>query len=108
MNGMGEEGAKALGHALTHNQCLLELNISQNRISEQGALHISRGLLINDVLETLRVSLYKIIFLFLDHLLNVYIVYYYFCQGSYVLAGVRMFVSLLVGTLECRNDVNQL
>jgi Ran GTPase-activating protein (RanGAP) involved in mRNA processing and transport len=55
MNGMGEEGARALGHALTHNQCLLELNISSNRITEDGAMQVARGLFVNEVLETLRV-----------------------------------------------------
>lgn len=57
MNGMGNEGAKVMGHALAHNQCLLELNMSSNRITKDGAYHMSRGLMVNDVLETLRVSL---------------------------------------------------
>ncbi len=34
MNGFANEGAKAMGHALRHNQCLEELDLTHNRIGE--------------------------------------------------------------------------
>ncbi len=34
MNGFANEGAKAMGHALRHNQCLEELDLTHNRIGQ--------------------------------------------------------------------------
>lgn len=56
MNGFGLEGAKAMGHALTHNRTLLDLDLSSNRIPLQGAVLLAKGINTNDLLATLRVS----------------------------------------------------
>ena len=55
-NGFAAEGAKAMGHALKHNQCLEELDLSYNRIPEQGAIDLAGGVGTNDQLRALKVS----------------------------------------------------
>ena len=57
MNGFGVEGAVAMGHALLHNQCLEELNLSNNRIGDDGAIGIAKGLASNETLIALKVSI---------------------------------------------------
>ena len=57
MNGLGDMGAAAVGLALRVNQCLTELNISSNRISQSGAMDIAKGLMVNDVLSILKVGI---------------------------------------------------
>lgn len=56
MNGFAKEGSKALGVALKVNQCLEELDISQNRISPDGALEIARALQTNSDLKIVKVK----------------------------------------------------
>ena len=55
-NGFGVEGAKAMGHALKHNQCLEELDLSHNRIPEEGAMYLASGIVVNDQLRALKVA----------------------------------------------------
>ena len=55
-NGFGVEGAKAMGHALKHNQCLEELDLSHNRIPEEGAMYLASGIAVNDQLRALKVA----------------------------------------------------
>ena len=55
----------AIGDAMKHNQCLLELNLSDNRIPDEGAERVAQGLSANDVLETLRVRVpYNLIIIY--------------------------------------------
>ena len=56
MNGFGVEGAIAMGHALMHNQCLEELDMSNNRILDDGAIGLAKGLTNNETLIALKVS----------------------------------------------------
>ena len=56
MNGLADEGAMLIGPALKQNQCLVDLNLSNNRITKEGAKDISRCFDTNEVLETLRVG----------------------------------------------------
>ena len=56
MNGFGFEGARAIGHALKHNQSLEELDLSANRITSPGAIEIAKGLKVNDVLKVIKVN----------------------------------------------------
>lgn len=56
MNGLGLEGAVAMGKALKNNRTLLQLDLSFNRIPEAGAGHIAVGLQTNDTLQGLKVS----------------------------------------------------
>ena len=44
-----------MGHALKHNQCLEELDLSYNRIPEQGAVDLASGIGANDQLRALKV-----------------------------------------------------
>lgn len=53
MNGFGLEGAEAMGHALKHNQSLFYLDLSNNRIPDDGALAIIKSLQSNEILEFL-------------------------------------------------------
>ena len=55
-NGFGAEGAKSMGHALKHNQCLEELDLSHNRIPEEGAMYLASGIVVNDQLRALKVA----------------------------------------------------
>lgn len=55
MNGLGKDGAEAMGKALRVNRTLLELDISFCRISLEGAAHIAYGLQTNETLTTLKV-----------------------------------------------------
>lgn len=56
MNGLGLAGAEAMGKALKVNRTLLDLDISFNRIPEEGAGHMAVGLQVNDVLQSLKVG----------------------------------------------------
>lgn len=56
MNGLADEGALLIGQALKQNQCLVDLNLSNNRITKEGAKELARSFDTNEVLETLRVS----------------------------------------------------
>ena len=56
MNGFGVEGAKAIGTALKSNRTLLELDLSHNRVPEEGATEIAQGMRENDVLQILKVN----------------------------------------------------
>ena len=40
---MGLEGAKAIGEALVTNNVLEDLNVSNNRISAEGAVTLAKG-----------------------------------------------------------------
>ena len=58
MNGLAEDGAIAIGHALLHNQSLEELDISNNRINDNGAEALAKGLKGNETLKLLKVGYY--------------------------------------------------
>ena len=57
MNGFSGIGAEAFGRALKHNRGLTELDISHNRVPEEGAGHIALGLQTNDSLKVLKVRI---------------------------------------------------
>ena len=57
-NGLGYEGALALGEMIRGNKYLRELDVSHNRINWEGALLISKGLKENDTLEILNASIH--------------------------------------------------
>ena len=57
MNGFSGPGAEAFGRALKHNRTLAELDISHNRVPEEGAGHIALGIQTNDTLRVLKVML---------------------------------------------------
>ena len=56
MNGLAEDGGIAMGHALIHNQSLEELDISNNRINDNGIEAIAKGLKLNETLKILKVG----------------------------------------------------
>ena len=56
MNGLGQEGALAIGKALKNNRTLIQLDLSYNRITETGAGHVALGLQTNDTLQGLKVK----------------------------------------------------
>ena len=56
MNGLSSKGARSLGDALLTNCTLAHLDVSANRIHDDGAIALARGLAHNDTLETLVVS----------------------------------------------------
>ena len=64
MNGFGQDGTEALGKALKNNRTLMELDISHNRVSENGATSMANGIQQNDTLQVLRVRhiMNKVIF----------------------------------------------
>jgi len=53
-NGFADEGAAAVGESLRENNTLIDLDLSNNRISTEGALALSKGLQINNTLKILR------------------------------------------------------
>lgn len=57
MNGFGLDGARAMGHALKHNQSLEDLDLSANRIPSEGAVEIAKGLKVNEILQIIRVCI---------------------------------------------------
>ena len=57
MNGLGSEGAEAMGKALKVNRTLLQLDLSFNRIPQIGAGYLAVGLQTNDTLQGLKVIL---------------------------------------------------
>lgn len=56
MNGFGLPGAHSLALALKENRTLLELDISNNRITMEGAGAFGKIFSVNDSLQVLRVS----------------------------------------------------
>ena len=56
-NGFGSAGAQALGEALRHNNTLVHLDLSNNRVSDEGTALLCNGLAANDSLRILRVGL---------------------------------------------------
>ncbi|XP_070297645.1 leucine-rich repeat-containing protein 74A-like, partial [Salvelinus sp. IW2-2015] len=54
-NGFGSAGAQALGEALRHNNTLVHLDLSNNRVSDEGTALLCNGLAANDSLRVLRV-----------------------------------------------------
>lgn len=56
MNGMGLDGSCEMGKALKQNRSLLELDISYNRLPQEGITCIASGLQANDTLRTLKVG----------------------------------------------------
>ena len=55
-NGFGYEGSIAVGEMIRGNKYLRELDVSNNRINWEGAIHIAKGLKENDTLEMLQVG----------------------------------------------------
>lgn len=55
-NGIGNEGALALGEALKVNNMLVHLDISNNQINDKGAKKLCRGLEVNGKLKILKVK----------------------------------------------------
>lgn len=55
-NGLGNEGALALGEALKFNSTLVHLNLSNNRLNNEGVGMLCRGLEANDTLRVLLVG----------------------------------------------------
>ena len=55
MNGLGNEGALAIGEILKNNHVLRELDVSSNRITAEGALLLAKGLDSNEELHILKV-----------------------------------------------------
>lgn len=55
-NGIGNEGALALGEALKVNNVLVHLDISNNQINNEGAKKLCRGLEVNGKLKILKVK----------------------------------------------------
>ncbi|EDV20179.1 uncharacterized protein TRIADDRAFT_61310 [Trichoplax adhaerens] len=53
-NGFADEGAIAMGDALKHNNVLLELDLSNNRIFTPGIVGLAEGLAVNETLEILK------------------------------------------------------
>lgn len=56
MNGLSTNGALAVGDMLTQNDSLTYLNISYNRIFDQGCAYLAKGLEKNETLHHLIVS----------------------------------------------------
>lgn len=54
-NGFGLEGAVALGNCLEHNEELVYLDITNNRINHENLMFILRGLKKNSTLQYLKV-----------------------------------------------------
>ena len=44
-----------MGHALKHNQSLEEIDLSHNRIPEEGAIDLASGIAANDQLRAVKV-----------------------------------------------------
>jgi Ran GTPase-activating protein (RanGAP) involved in mRNA processing and transport len=61
-NGFGEDGAKAIAASLLRNKNIIELDLTNNRISPDGIKSIMNGVLKNDTLKILHVSLREIHF----------------------------------------------
>jgi predicted nucleic acid-binding Zn finger protein len=57
-NGIGNDGAKALGDALKLNAALEVLDITNNRIMTEGSVYLGKGLAVNESLKTLKVTLF--------------------------------------------------
>ena len=55
-NGLGMEGAAATSACLKNNSILTELDISSNRITQEAAAIIGKGLEANETLKIFRVS----------------------------------------------------
>lgn len=55
MNGFSLMGSEAIGKAIKQNRTLRSLDISHNRIPQDGAKHIAKGLSENDGLQELKV-----------------------------------------------------
>ena len=53
MNGLGNQGAILLAHALSSNQSLMELDVSNNRIEKDGAAIFAAKLELNRRLKKL-------------------------------------------------------
>lgn len=54
-NGLGNEGAYAMAEALKQNSTLVELDISNNRITVEGCTALAKGLNQNETLKILKV-----------------------------------------------------
>ena len=54
-NGFGNEGSLAMAEALKFNSTVQWLDMSNNRIMDEGALLLSKGLEVNDSLKVLKV-----------------------------------------------------
>ena len=55
MNGISDDGSKAIGSAIAMNSTLIELDLKNNRIGEKGAMDLINGFLKNDSVRALRV-----------------------------------------------------
>ena len=55
-NGFGNEGALAMGEALKFNNSLVQLNLNNNRLTNEGVGMLCRGLEANDTLRVLLVG----------------------------------------------------
>ena len=55
-NGLGEQGAKVVGSALSENSTLQFLDISSNRVGLQGAVALAEGLRENQTLRSLQIN----------------------------------------------------
>lgn len=55
-NGFGNEGALALGEALKFNNTLVQLNLNNNRLTDEGVSMLCRGLEFNDTVRVLWVG----------------------------------------------------
>ncbi len=55
MNGISDDGSKAIGSAIAMNSTLIELDLKNNRIGEKGAMDLINGILKNDSVRALRV-----------------------------------------------------
>ena len=56
MNGLSTPGAMFIADLLTKNETLTYLNVTFNRIYNEGAAHIAKGLRVNETLHHLIVS----------------------------------------------------
>ena len=57
MNGLGDQGAMSLDQTLRNNPVLLHLDISFNRMTDEGIIKMAKGLRWNDTLQELYVSM---------------------------------------------------
>lgn len=55
MNGISNGGAFAMGESLRHNSSLVDVDISYNRVHDEGVERLIKGLKKNDTLRTLKV-----------------------------------------------------
>ena len=56
-NGLGNEGALSLGDCLKNNSILFEMDITSNRITQDGAAAIAKGLDVNETLKVFKVEM---------------------------------------------------